>query len=79
MEWAYNQGIGIPQIELPDLVGSESSLSERLGLRFYSTTENSLRREETLRCSGIPHRSTVLWKRQNRRNALHHTIRGPYA
>ena len=46
MEWAYNQGIGIPQIELPDLVGSESSLSERLGLRFYSTTENSLSGEK---------------------------------
>ena len=79
MEWACNQGTVIPQIELPDAIGSESSFSERLGLRFYSATENSRRRQEAVRCSGIPHRSTVLWKRQNRHNALHHTIRGPHA
>ncbi|MGF6992325.1 universal stress protein [Paraburkholderia sp. GAS32] len=47
MEGACNQGTGIPRIELLDPVGSESSFSERLGLRFYSATENSLKRQET--------------------------------
>jgi hypothetical protein len=40
-EWACSQGTVIPQIELPDSFGSESSFSERPWLRFYSATANN--------------------------------------
>ena len=40
-EWVCNQGTVIPQIELPDACGSESSFSERLRLRFYSAIANN--------------------------------------
>jgi hypothetical protein len=54
VEQAWKQGTVVPQIELPDPYGSESSFSEQLWLRVYSAAANGRVRKKELSFSGIP-------------------------